>query len=318
MTAGMLQGPIEVGADCWASLIPPGGWGESNTGLVRGGGVSLLVDTHFDLLHTAQMLEGLAPLTLRYPIRTVVNTHSDGDHWFGNQLVAGEGVEIIASEAAATAMTPDAVSELAALWTIPGRVGDFARAVAGRFDLSGVVATPPTRTFSGVLDLDVGGRLVRLVQVGPAHTSGDVIVHVPDAGVVFSGDIVFAGAAPLVWEGPLSRSIAACDAILGLDPAAVVPGHGPVTDAAGVRRARDYLVYVEREAKDRFSRGLSDEEAIASIDVSGFADMGEHERIVANVLSVYREMDPSRPRETRLQLFDGMAAIHGARRGGVE
>ena len=52
--------------------------------------------------------------------------------------------------------------------------------------------------------------------------------------------------------------------------------------------------------------------------MSGFADMGEHERIVANVLSVYREMDPSRPRETRLQLFDGMAAIHGTRRGGVE
>ena len=110
-----LMGPHDLGGDCHAWLLGEGRWGESNTGLVRGAEVSLLVDTHYDLPHTAEMLEGYAPLTAHHPIRTLVNTHSDGDHWHGNQLVAGPGVEIVASEAAAALMTPAAVSELAGL-----------------------------------------------------------------------------------------------------------------------------------------------------------------------------------------------------------
>ncbi|WP_432825502.1 MBL fold metallo-hydrolase [Dactylosporangium sp. CA-092794] len=308
--SGGASGPHDLGVDCHAWLVGAGGWGQSNTGLVRGTGSSLLVDTLLDLPHTAQMLQRLAPLTDRHPIRTVVNTHSDGDHWFGNQLVAEPGVEIIASQAAAASMTPATAVELASLWARDDRIGEFVRAVAGSFDPAGITPTPPTRTFSGELDLDVGGRRVRLVEVGPAHTAGDTVVHVPDARVVYTGDIVFIGGAPLVWDGPVSRCIAACDLLLDLDVTAIVPGHGPVTDKSGVGRVRDYLAYVELEATKRFEAGLDVAEAISSIDLDGFPEMSEHERIAANVTNVYEELDPTRPRAGRLEQFDLMATVH--------
>lgn len=129
--AGYAKGPHALGGDCHAWLLPEGRWGESNTGLVRGAGVSLLVDTHYDLPHTAEMLDGYAPLTAGHPIRTLVNTHSDGDHWHGNQLVAGPEVEIVASEAAAALMTPAAVAELAGLSGRRDRVSEFIRGISG-------------------------------------------------------------------------------------------------------------------------------------------------------------------------------------------
>lgn len=306
---GYAPGVHDLGSGCSAWLLPPGGWGQSNSGLVRGSGQSLLVDTHLDLAHTTEMLDGTASLRADHPIRSVVNTHADGDHWFGNQLVAGPEVEIVASAAAAASMTQGTVEELSSLWELEGAVGDYVRRYAGQFDPSGITAAPPTRTFAGELDLDVGGRPVRLVQVGPAHTPGDVLVHVPDAGVVFTGDILFIGSAPLVWQGPVSRCIAACDAVLDLEPDTVVPGHGPVTDRQGVLDVRDYLTHVLAEATRCFEAGLDVDEAVAAIDLARFAGLAEAERIAVNVGNVYEELDPGRPRADRLDQFGRMADL---------
>jgi cyclase len=79
------KGPHDLGGGCFAWLLPDGHWGESNTGLLRGDGESMLVDTLYDLGHTEEMLAAYAPLTVGHPIRTLVNTHSDGDHWLPNQ-----------------------------------------------------------------------------------------------------------------------------------------------------------------------------------------------------------------------------------------
>jgi hypothetical protein len=90
--------------------------------------------------------------------------------------------------------------------------------IFGAFRFDGIELVAPTRTFTGQLDLRVGDRPVRLTEVGPAHTAGDAIVHVPDASVVFTGDIVFCGSHPIVRAGPVTNWIAACDRSSGLMP----------------------------------------------------------------------------------------------------
>ena len=95
------RGLHRLGDHTHAWLVPDGTWGWSNAGVVTGEGESLLVDTLFDLAMTREMLDGLRPVTEDHPIRTVVNTHANGDHWFGNELVADEDVAVVTGEARA-------------------------------------------------------------------------------------------------------------------------------------------------------------------------------------------------------------------------
>jgi cyclase len=162
------RGLHELGDDCYAYLQPDGSWGWSNAGLVRGAGASLLVDTLFDLRLTAAMLEAMAEVRAGAPIATVVNTHANGDHCHGNQLVAG--AEIVASEATAREMGEVSPAMLAGLSAAPGEVGELFRGFFGAFDFQGIELALPTRTFEGRLELDAGGRRVTLIEVGPAHT----------------------------------------------------------------------------------------------------------------------------------------------------
>jgi glyoxylase-like metal-dependent hydrolase (beta-lactamase superfamily II) len=181
---------------------------------------------------------------------------------------------------------------LGGLTKAPGEVGNVFRRVFGPFDFDGITMTPPTRTFDGRLELDVGGRPVELIEVGPAHTRGDVLVHSLSDRTVFTGDILFIGGTPIVWAGPLSNWIAACDLMLGMDLETVVPGHGPVTDHAGVVQVRDYLTFIEAEAAARHAAGMSAWEAAQDIALGQFGDWGEAGRIVVNVEAVYRELQP--------------------------
>ncbi|MET0826978.1 MAG: MBL fold metallo-hydrolase, partial [Acidimicrobiales bacterium] len=274
---------------------------------------SLLVDTLFDLALTRSMLEALAPITATAPIATLVNTHANGDHCYGNQLVTG--AEVIASAAAAAEMEQLPPSTLGLMTSLD--LGDttnrYVRMAFGPFTFDDIEPPHPDRTFSGGLSLDVAGRPVELVEVGPAHTAGDVIVHLPDAATVFTGDILFIGGTPLIWDGPVQNWLDACDRILGLGCEVIVPGHGPLTDADGVRATAGYLHFIRAEATARHEAGMSATEAAWDIDLGDFGDWSEAERVALNVDAVYREIDPTYETPGVLALFTLMAEIADAR-----
>jgi cyclase len=302
----------EAGEGCWAYVQRDGSWGWSNAGLVVGDGGSLLVDTLFDLNLTAEMLDAFVERTAAAPIDVVVNTHANGDHCYGNQLVAD--AEIIATAAAAEEMGEVPPALLAGLNEAPGDVGELFRNFFGEFDFSGITLTPPTRTFEGRLTLDVAGREVELIEVGPAHTKGDSLVHVPDAKTIFTGDILFIGGTPIVWAGPLGNWVAACDLMLGMDVDVVVPGHGPLTDKAGIVAVRDYLAFVDAEATARHDAGLdafaAAKEIAALVDAGeDFSSWGEAGRIAVNVETVYRTLDPTHRSPDVVEQFRRMAAL---------
>lgn len=303
------KGLHELGEHTWAWLQPDGSWGYSNAGLVCDSGQSLLVDTLFDLGLTREMLQQMRRVTANRPIDTLVNTHANGDHCWGNQLL--EGAEIVASRACAAEMRQVDPSLLGLLLRSEdrSRVSEYIRRIFGGFDFEGITLTPPTRVFEGELTLQVGARQVQLIEVGPAHTRGDVMVYVPEDRTLFTGDIIFIGGTPLVWAGPISNWIRACDLILGLEVESVVPGHGPVTDKQGVQEVRDYLCLVEREATARFEAGMSVEEAARDIALGRFDAWGEKERIAVNVHARYRELRGEQEPADTIELFGLMASL---------
>ena len=294
---------------CHAWLVPDGTWGWSNAGLITGDGESLLVDTLFDLAMTREMLAGLAPVTDGRPITTVVNTHANGDHWFGNELVTG--AEIIASAATAAEMTANGPELILGLLAQDGAVGRFANHIFAPFDFTAITPAPATRTFERELTLDVGGTEVRLFNLGPAHTGGDSIVFVPSARTLYAGDLLFIGGTPISWAGPISNWIRACRFMLDLDPDIVVPGHGPVTGHDGIRGVMDYLQWVEHEAAERHARGMSAEEATRDINLGRFSGLDERGRIAQNILAVYYELDPELQRVDTLEVFRRIAELEG-------
>src|ERR1039458_7398981 len=192
------RGLQEVGDGLYAYMQPDGGWGWSNAGLIVDGEATLLVDTLYDLPLTERMLRSMrdaVPAAVR--IDTLVNTHANGDHCYGNQLVSG--ARIVASERTAAEMgelPPAAMAALIEQAPQMGELGAFFLECFGAFDFSGIELALPDETFSGRLQMSVGERALELIEVGPAHTRGDTLVHVPGARVLFSGDILFSGAHP--------------------------------------------------------------------------------------------------------------------------
>ena len=306
------KGLHELGNSVYAYLQPNGTWGWSNAGLITDGEASLLVDTLFDLRLTGEMLE-----TMRRSVRAashidmVVNTHANGDHCYGNQLVAD--AQIIASQKTADEMVEglQAAQMAALVKQAPalGQIGVYILHAFGPFNFDNITLTPPSKTFEGQTTLQVGGKTVQLIEVGPAHTRGDTLAYLPAERVVFTGDILFIGGHPIIWAGPTSNWLRACDRILAMDVETIVPGHGPITDKKGVAEVKGYLQYVYDEARKRYDAGMPAFAAAKDIPMDRYAAWSDGERIVVNVATIYRELSGDQSPPDMVSLFSQMAPL---------
>lgn len=303
------QGVHDIGNGVYGYVQPDGTWGWSNAGLVTSAGETLLVDTLMSVPLTRDMLAAFARVPGGDRIGRLVNTHANPDHYFGNGVV--EGAEIIATSTAREEMEgfdPKALAGLATNWQAMGEMGEFLYETMGRkFDFSGVdELTLPTTTFEQKLTLQVGDKTVELTDLGPAHTLSDTIAWVKEDRCVFTGDLLFNEGHPIIWAGPLSNWIAACEFIIALDPEVVVPGHGPITDVTAVRNMKLYFEHLRDEARGRFEAGMGWREAARDIPVKDYAHWTDPERVVANVYSLYRQWDPDLPEAPPPVLFAEM------------
>lgn len=203
------------------------GYFDLNVGLLVGDGGCLVVDTCSTGRQGVELVEAIRRIT-RHPWTAVVNTHAHFDHFFGN--AAFRPAPLWGHrDCAATVVT---YGDFMRRW-LATSVREQGRAeLAADYEATELV--PPDHTFTDTAELTVGGRLVRLRHLGRGHTHNDIVVEVPDAGVVFAGDLVeegappaFEDAFPLDWPDTL-------DALLPLVSGPVVPGHGDVVD-------RDYV-----------------------------------------------------------------------------
>ncbi len=326
----------EVAPNVFGYFQPDGAWGLSNAGLIVGAGGTLLVDTLFDYAHTRRMLECMRGAgALARSVDIVVNTHANGDHCYGNALM--DGTRIIASQVTKREMGEMPPEKLQKLMTAaralvalgPARrpLGALFRAVKlskaahlfqaapyvarvfAPFDFSDVALRAPTETFTERLSLTVGDRKVELIELGPAHTEGDVIVHMPEARVVFTGDVIFVGHHPLVWAGTITSAISACERILALNADVVVPGHGPVTNQAGVLDQIAYLRGLLDEVRGMIANNVPETEAVQRLMKAGYGSRGLPERLAVNVHAAYFELQGETKRKDVIALFAEMARL---------
>ena len=299
---------VQVGERTWAFLQPDGGWGWSNAGLVVGDTHAVLIDTFMDLPKTQELLEACRGVT-DLPIKTVVNTHHNADHTWGNQLV--EGATFVGHHRCrAELLTGTQPAALAALQTVEadGGVAGYMKRAFEPFDFSDIRLVAPTVTFEDRLWLHPGGTTIRLEHYGACHTLSDIVAWVPNEHVLFAGDLAFIGSTPLVWEGSLVNWIETVESLLALRPDVIVPGHGPVTDAEGLKAMQGYLAHIVNEGSKLKEVGFSPIEAAREIDIGLYKDWVDSERLVLNLMRLWLELD-GRPATERIDAGAAFTAM---------
>lgn len=294
-------GLVEVASGVHAYVQPDGTWMINNTGVVVDrDGSALLVDTTSTEVRNRALLAAVQTVAPGRP-RALVNTHHHADHTFGNWLLPAD-VPVLGHEHS----REDQVA-----------AGLLATVVLSGPDYGHLEVRPPDTTFTGTLTLHSDDRTVQLRPVGPAHTRGDVVVWLPEDGVLFAGDIAFAGGQPFLAEGSLAGYVDALDAVRALAPEVLVPGHGPVRRGGEVTALLDdlteYAAFVTAVARDGHAAGRTPLEAALANANNPFARWLDPERLVGNLHRAYSELD-GHPRGTRLELtalWPDMVAFHG-------
>ncbi|MFE9745885.1 MBL fold metallo-hydrolase [Saccharothrix saharensis] len=240
-------------------VVPDGGVPlVPNIGVIGGTHSVLVVETGLGVANAEAVLE-FALEQARGRRLYLTTTHFHPEHAFGAQVFAGEATFLL---------NRDQADDLARKG--PGYLAMFrglAESVERR--LVGVELGRPDFVYDREHDLDLGGRVVRLRATGRAHSRGDQVVRVPDADVLFTGDLVEAGQfAIFPWFPPHdtdvsgTRWLAVVERLAATGARTVVPGHGEVGDARLLADVHDYLRLLRDETWARRESGV-DEATIA-------------------------------------------------------
>jgi cyclase len=299
---GWKTGMVEVGPRVWAYVQATGETGISNAGLIVGHEAAVVVDALMVPSMTRRLVAAIKKTT-RKPVAQLINTHHHLDHTGGNRFF--KGATIVATEKCREALLPG-------FPPVP-LLQRFMPRFAREFPLLRVAL--PAVTFDSGMVIRDGDREIHLWHPGaPAHTAGDAAVFLPRERVLFAGDIAFHYVTPLAFQGHVGSWIKAADRLLGFDAEVIVPGHGPIGTKSDLRRMRDYLALVRREARKRFEAGMPEEAAARDIKLGVYASWREAERLLPNVMRCYQEFR----KETHLDLdvmrmLEGMERWRGAR-----
>lgn len=307
----------ELGRGCYAYSAD----GCSNTGVVIGEKGVLIVDAQATPALAEKVLQKVRELTDK-PIKQVVLTHFHSDNTLG--ALAFEPGEVIASDLTRRMMETRGVEEIrvarerdAALFAgLPGNTG----------------VSMPSMTIASSMTIDLGGLDVRLMHLGRAHTMGDLVVWVPQSGVIFAGDLVQKAAVPYCGDAHLADWPRALDRITAFRPTALMPGRGKSAIGAqavatAVETTRDFVVTLRDAAAAcvEQSLGLKDTfQAVRDALAARFGSKADFEfHLPISVARAYDEaLGLDQPqiwtRERIADLYDALDGTAGLSEGAPE
>jgi cyclase len=265
----------EVSEGVFAYIQLDGSWGLNNTGFIVGDDAVTVVDTCFTERRTRAFIDAIGKVT-GLPLRTLVNTHHHVDHTHGNYLIPG--ATIIAHE-----LCREAVIRT-------GTPSTNRNPMYPHVQWGDIKLHPPFVTFQDRLNIYAGDLKIEAIFAGPAHTTNDTILWIPERRLLFSGDLLFNGGTPFVMMGSVAGSLQALERLRGLGAETIVPGHGLVCGPEVIGEVAAYLRFVQETARKTFDAGLSPLEAARQTDLGKFANLQDKERLVGNLHRAYSEI----------------------------
>ena len=221
-----------------------------NLGLSIGDDAVFLIDDQYAPV-SEKITAAIAKLTPK-PVRFVVNTHWHVDHTGGNQNFGKAGAIVVAHENVRHRLSSDQFLEFFKITEKAAPKGAL-----------------PLVTFAGSVTFQLNGDEMRVMHVPRAHTDGDAMVHFVNTDVIHTGDVFWNGIFPFIDTasgGTIDGTIAACDRVLAIakDSTRIIPGHGPLSDKAGLKAYRDMLAVVAERIGKLVAAGKSPEEVEAA------------------------------------------------------
>lgn len=242
-----------------------------NIGILKGEQGILLVDSQY-AKYSSEILEEIKKISPD-PILYLINTHYHGDHVGGNSIL-GKGATIISHLNCKNSM-------------LKGKKPEEAASAMG----------VPEKTFEKEMTIDMDTETVRLLYLGPGHSSGDTIVVFENSGVIHAGDLFFHEIPPYIDVNDGSDT-GNWVKIIGMlaekyPDFKVIPGHGKIATMKEFYRFSDYLRYLHDQVAAAIEAGKTKEETVASIDLSVYdyiKDQGEFLTKKRNIELVYDEL----------------------------
>jgi cyclase len=281
MTVDFIKGGTTAIADGVYVYVGPEG--DSNNGIVLTEEGTISIDSF--VRHYAGLTRALAEVSGR-AVRYAINTHDDADHFSMNHFFRRQGATIIASEVCrARIETKMRTKE----W-----VDDLRRRnPALAHELTAPAELVPHLGVAERAILRVGGENIELVSMGHGHCPGDLIVNFPERGVLFAGDLLFAGVHGRLKTADVDSLIAMLERLATIPCRTVVPGHGMPVQGVGreaIETYRDYLVVLRDRVMELIQDGVSEEGVAADLQGWKYAEWGRAELFPVCARHVYKDV----------------------------
>jgi cyclase len=224
----------------------------ANAGIIVGKDGIVVVDTLISAKQAQRFIKDIRKISGK-PILYVIDTHYHLDHTFGNAEFAKLGAVIVAQANCRENMVKygeETLKNIKEYGLTPEQ-------------LEGTEIAYPILTFTDRMMIDLGDEKVDLIYVAPSHTTGNILVQIPDRKVLFTGDILFTDFHPYMADGDIPGWIRNLDYIETLDVDRIIPGHGPLSDKKDISDMISYLITFDTKAKELAAHS-NDAKAIAA------------------------------------------------------
>ncbi len=265
----------QVADGAYAAIATDENWALGNAGIIDLGDQTLIFDT-FGSPRAAQDLCAAAEQLTRRPAAWVVNSHWHGDHFLGNQVFVPHA-HIIATPRTRTLISqcstmldsapqrlPEAIrqtQERAANETDPAQrqklMAEAERLAVQLEILATLQLTPPQLTFDSQFVVHGSRRTAVLMTFGEGQTASDIVLHLPEEGIVFAGDLIVVQGHPWMGDGNPDHWLSVLSQLEALNPRTIVPGHGPVSTIEAISSHRSYLQDIVRLVQEGVRAGMS-------------------------------------------------------------